>query len=78
MCNILKYRMGGAVIAPYNFTAGGKVKVAHKNIPAARLKKGDPDRVLARLMPGEIVIPVKHAAKVKKMLKKEKIKLPGM
>ena len=78
MCNVLKYQAGGKIMTPHNFTAGGKVKVKHKNIPAHRLKAGDPDRVLARLMPGEIVIPVKHASKVKKFLVQSKIKLPGM
>ena len=78
MCNIMKYNQGGKIIQPKIFLAGGKVKASDKNIPAHVLKKGDQDRVLARLMPGEIVIPVKHASKVKKMLKAAKIKLPGM
>ena len=51
-------------IVPRVYLAGGKVKASDKNIPAHILKKGDPDRVLARLMPGEIVIPVKHASYV--------------
>lgn len=66
------------LIAPRNFTKGGKVAVKHKNIPVHALQPKDPDQVLARLMPGEIVIPVKHASKVKKLLKKAKIKLPGL
>lgn len=78
MCNILKYRQGGQLIAPHNFVGGGKVSAKHKNIPAKALKPKDPDRVLARLMPGEIVIPVKYVSKVKKMLKQAKIKLPGL
>ena len=78
MCNLLKYNQGGKLIQPKVYVAGGKVKTAHRNIPATALAAGDQDRVLARLMPGEIVIPVKHASKVKKMLKAAKIKLPGM
>ncbi len=66
------------VVKPHPFTKGGKVKPSHKNIPVHALKPKDPDQVLARLMPGEIVIPVKHASKVKKMLKDAKIKLPGL
>lgn len=62
----------------YNFTRGGRVDKSQVNIDKAQLKIGDPDRVLARLQPGELVIPVKHVKKVTKMLKKEKIKLPGM
>lgn len=78
MCNILKYKTGGKIIKPRSFVDGGKVKANHKNIPAVALKPNDPDRVLARLMPGEIVIPVKHTRKIKEFLKKEKIKLPGL
>lgn len=78
MCNILKYKTGGKVIVPHTFLGGGKVKASQKNIPAKMLKPRDPDRVLARLMPGELVIPLKHVGKVKAYLKKEKIKLPGL
>jgi hypothetical protein len=42
------------------------------------LKPNDVDVVLARLQPGEIVIPVKHTTKVKAMLKKAGIKLPNL
>jgi len=66
------------VVKPRPFGKGGKVKPSHKNIPVHALRPKDPDQVLARLMPGEIVIPVKHASKVKKMLKDAKIKLPGL
>lgn len=61
-----------------NFLKGGRVKAAHRNIPAQALRPRDPDQVLARLMPGEIVIPVKHTRKIKAFLRKEKIKLPGL
>jgi hypothetical protein len=70
--------MRSLLIKPKPFVNGGKVKPSHKNIPVHALKPKDPDQVLARLMPGEIVIPVKHASKVKKMLKQAKIKLPGL
>ena len=61
-----------------SFIQGGKVKASHRNIPVSALKPKDPDQVLARLMPGEIVIPVKHTKKIKAFLRKEKIKLPGL
>lgn len=66
------------IIRPNNFVSGGMVKDRHINIPRRLLKKGDNDRVYARLMENEIVIPVKYAKKVSKFLKKEKIKLPNM
>ena len=47
-------------------------------IPSQYLKKGDSDKVLARLQIGEIVIPKKHVKKITKYLKDEKIKLPNM
>jgi len=78
MCNELKYKKGGKVIAPHNFTKGGEVKPKHKNIPKALLKNKDPDTVFARLQAGEIVIPKKHVKKVAPMLKKAGIKLPNV
>jgi len=78
MCNELKYKKGGAVIAPHNFTKGGAVKASHKNIPKKLLKNKDPDQVLARLQAGEIVIPKKHVKKVVPLLKKAGIKLPNV
>ncbi len=78
MCHVLKYKTGGKIIAPRSFVKGGSVKAKHKNIPVHALKPKDPDQVLARLMPGEIVIPVKHTKKVKAFLKTAKIKLPGL
>jgi hypothetical protein len=62
----------------HNFVKGGKVKKKHINIPKGYLKHGDPDRVLVRVMPGEIVIPKRLTKKVEGFLKKNKIKLPGM
>lgn len=78
MCNELKYKKGGAVIAPHNFTKGGTVKTTHKNIPKKLLKNKDQDQVLARLQAGEIVIPKKHVKKVVPLLKKAGIKLPNV
>lgn len=40
--------------------------------------KGNRDTVNALLTPGELVIPKKHVSAVKKFLKSEKVKLPGM
>lgn len=58
--------------------AGGLVAQSHVNIPDGILPPNDPDRVLTRLMPGELVIPVKHVPYVSKMLKKKGIYLSGM
>lgn len=69
---------GEKKIVPHNFIHGAKVKKKHKNIPAALVKTGDTDMVLARVQAGELVIPRKHVKKVESFLKKNKIKLPGM
>ena len=61
-----------------NFANGGMVQEDHVNIPDGILKKDDPDRVLVRLMPGELVIPKKHVSLVRELLRSKKIKLPGM
>lgn len=60
------------------FRDGGMVDESHVNIPDGILKKDDPDRVLVRLMPGELVIPQKHVSRVSAMLKAKGIILPGM
>lgn len=65
-------------VVPYGFANGGMVEEEHVNIPDGVLKKNDPDKVLVRLMPGELIIPVKHVAKVGKFLRKSGIKLPGL
>lgn len=72
MCNELK----NSGVKVRSFLKGGKV--GRRTIPANMLKPNDVDVVLARLQPGEIVIPVKHTTKVKAMLKKAGIKLPNM
>jgi len=69
----------GGYIAPAVrgvFTDGGMVDESHVNIPDGILKKDDPDRVLVRLMPNELVVPVKHVKKVVKFLKSQGIHLP--
>lgn len=53
---------------------GGKV-TAHKNMTKEQLEN---DSVKAILQPNEIVIPVKYADRVAKLLKKEGIKLPNL
>jgi hypothetical protein len=58
-------KSGGAL---RKFSKGGVVTGKTKN----------KDTVKALLTPGELVIPVKHSTKVKKFLKSEKIRLPGM
>jgi hypothetical protein len=66
-------------IYPHNFYGtGGKVTPAMVNIPQKYLKENDPDQVFARVAVNEIVIPVKHADKVREFLKKEKINLPNL
>jgi hypothetical protein len=62
----------------HNFVKGGKVKRKMINIPGNLLKPKDKDRVLIRVMPGELVLPLKHVKKVEHFLKSKKIKLPGM
>lgn len=54
------------------------VDESHVNIPDGVLKKNDPDRVLVRLMPGELVVPKKHVPLVSQFLKENGIKLSGM
>ncbi len=54
---------------------GGFVK-RHHNMTYAQLHGGDSVRAL--LMPGEIVIPLKHVRTVKTFLKRRKIKLPNL
>lgn len=53
---------------------GGKV-TPHKNMTKEQLEN---DSVKAILQPNEIVIPVKYADRVAKILKKEGIKLPNL
>jgi Cft2 family RNA processing exonuclease len=53
---------------------GGRV---HRRKRMTR-KQLSSDSVRAILQPGEIVIPVKHAGRVARMLKRSKIKLPGL
>lgn len=65
-------------IKPHYFVNGGKVHHNQINIPREFLKKGDEDRVFARLMPNELVIPLPHVKKVERFLRSENIKLPGM
>jgi hypothetical protein len=60
------------------FVNGGMVEPSHMNIPSGILPPDDPDRVLTRLMPGELVVPVKHVKLVASFLKKNGINLKGM
>jgi hypothetical protein len=76
MWGMPQFPEGEPLASPYE--NGGMVKEEHVNIPDGILKKDDPDRVLVRLMPNELVIPVKHVKKVVKFLKSQGIKLRGM
>jgi hypothetical protein len=64
--------------SPYGFTNGGMVHEMQAHLPAEMLPRNDPDRVLARLQPGELVIPVKHTALVAAFLRSKGIILPNM
>lgn len=64
------------LLKPKTMAYGGMV--GDPNIPVGVLPETDPDRVLTRLMAGELVIPVKHVNHVVKYLKKSGIRLPGM
>lgn len=61
---------------PYRFADGGVVSPAQQNIIG--LPPNDVDTVLARLQPGEIVIPKKHVPLIKRFLFQNKIYLPNM
>lgn len=61
-----------------NFIKGGKVEFPVGYDVFARKALGNFDIVPSILQPNEIVIPVKHAKKVEKFLKQEKIKLPNL
>lgn len=66
-------------VKPYNkkfrnYTAGGYA-ARSPGMHKAQLKH---DSIRAMLTPGEIIIPLKYAKKVAKLLKKSKIRLPGL
>ena len=71
-------RLHDVSMFPHDFQAGGSVLNRDQNISKRLLPKGDVDVVLARVQPGEIVIPKKYTRKVTKFLKHEKINLPNM
>lgn len=71
-------RMHDMYLLPRDFQDGGSVLHRDMNIPKSLLLKGDVDTVLARVQPGEIVIPKRHTRKVAAFLRKEKIKLPNL
>ena len=66
------------LLQPKAMAYGGMVSPADVNIPNGVVAEDDPDRVLTRLMPGELVIPLPHVRRVTQFLKRQKIKLPGM
>jgi len=67
-----------SLMRPRSFVGGGMVSGQDVNIPMGVLHQDDPDKVLARLMPGELVIPLKHVPAVVKYLKSQGIRLPRM
>jgi hypothetical protein len=77
--NILPPTEHVTLMKPRGYAGGGKVLEDHVNIPPRVLARDDdPDRVLARLQPGELIIPLPHVKRVTKFLKSQGIKLPRM
>lgn len=66
------------LMTPKGYAYGGMVLGKDVNIPMGVLHEDDPDKVLARLAPGELIIPLKHVPVVVKYLKSQNIKLPRM
>ena len=66
------------LMTPKGYAYGGMVLGKDVNIPTGALPENDPDRVLARLMPGELIIPLPHVKSVVSFLKSKNIKLPRM
>lgn len=66
------------LLKPKPMAYGGMVLESDINIPSRVLAEEDPDRVLTRLQPGELVIPLPHVKKVVRYLKSQNIKLPRM
>jgi hypothetical protein len=62
----------------YNFVNGGTVIRPNGYSKYYNRIFKEQDTIPSVLQVGEIVIPVKHAKKVKKFLKEEKIKLPNL
>jgi hypothetical protein len=80
---VVSMRKGGKVIKTAKTNVSGVVKDKKGRTAKTFYVKIDkdkvkPDRVPAILQAGEIVIPKKHATRVKRMLKKANIKLPNM
>lgn len=71
-------RLHDVSMLPHDFQEGGSVLNRDQNIPKSMLPKNDVDVVLARVQPGEIVIPKKFTRKVAKFLREENIKLPNL
>jgi hypothetical protein len=65
-----------SLMQPKAYAYGGMVLGQDVNIPNGILNPNDPDKVLARLMPGELIIPLPHVKRVKTYLKSQGIRLP--
>ena len=66
------------LMKPKAMANGGMVSPSDINIPPHVLAEDDPDKVLVRLAPGELVVPKKHVGRVGKYLRRSGIILPGM
>lgn len=66
------------LMKPKAMAYGGMVMPSDINIPDGVVAEDDPDKVLVRLMPGELVVPLPHVNRVRKFLKSQNIKLPRM
>jgi hypothetical protein len=64
------------LMSPKGYAYGGRVMPSYINIPDGILDKNDPDKVLVRLQPNELIIPLPHVRKVVKFLKSQGIRLP--
>lgn len=74
--NILPPTEHVTLMTPRGYANGGMVYEKDINIPMGVLPDDDPDKVLVRLQPNELIIPLPHVKKVVKFLKSQGIRLP--
>lgn len=74
--NLLPPTQHITLMRPKSYAYGGMVLPEHINIPMGVVAQEDPDKVLVRLAPNELIVPVKHVSKVVQFLKSQGIRLP--
>lgn len=74
--NVLPQTEHITLMRPKGYAYGGMVLQKDVNIPMGVVAEEDPDKVLARLQPGELIVPLPHVKKVVKYLKSQGIRLP--